>query len=31
MLGAMVNGESDPETLADLATGRLRHKHDELV
>lgn len=31
MLGAMVNGESDPETLAELAKGRLRNKHDELV
>ena len=31
MLGAMVNGEDDPETLANLAKGRLRNKHDELV
>lgn len=31
MLGAMVNGEEDPETLAELAKGRLRNKHDELV
>jgi transposase len=31
MLGAMVNGETDPETLAELAKGRLRNKHDELV
>jgi transposase len=31
MLTAMVNGEADPETLAELAKGRLRNKRDELV
>lgn len=31
MLKAMVSGERDPEVLADLAKGRLRNKHQELV
>lgn len=31
MLKAMVQGEEDPERLADMARGRLRDKHDELV
>lgn len=31
MLKAMVSGESDPDRLADLAKGRLRNKHQELV
>jgi hypothetical protein len=31
MLTAMVAGETDPETLAELAKGRLRNKHTELV
>jgi transposase len=31
MLKAMVSGESDPEMLVDLAKGRLRQKHQELV
>lgn len=31
MLTAMVAGETDPETLAELAKGRLRTKHTELV
>ena len=31
MLKAMISGESDPEVLADLAKGRLRNKHQELV
>lgn len=31
MLKAMVAGETDPEKLADLAKGRLRNKHDDLV
>ncbi|PSN16636.1 IS110 family transposase [filamentous cyanobacterium CCP5] len=31
MLTAMVNGEADPKTLAELAKGRLRNKRDELV
>jgi transposase len=31
MLTAMVNGETDPEVLAELAKGRLRNKHDELI
>lgn len=31
MLGAMVNGETDPETLVELAKSRLRNQRDELV
>jgi transposase len=31
MLGAIIEGESDPETLAGLARGTARHKHDALV
>ena len=31
MLQAIVRGEEDPETLADLAKGRLRDKHPQLV
>lgn len=31
MLTAMVNGENDPQTLANLAKGALRNKHDALV
>lgn len=31
MLTALVAGERDPEKLADLAKGRLRKKHNELV
>jgi len=30
MLWAMIHGESDPETLANLARGKLRSKHEEL-
>jgi transposase len=31
MLGAIIEGESDPHRLADLAQGTARRKHDELV
>ncbi len=31
MLEALLDGETDPETLADLARGRLRDKHEQLV
>jgi transposase len=31
MIQAMIEGESDAETLAGLAKGRLKSKHDELV
>lgn len=31
MLGALIEGERDPEVLADLALGRLRGKNTELV
>jgi len=31
MLDALVDGASDPATLADLAQGKLREKHDQLV
>jgi transposase len=31
MIGAMINGESDPQSLASLAKGRLKAKHAELV
>src|SRR5262245_25069630 len=31
MIGAMIEGESDPRRLADLAHGTARRKHDELV
>jgi transposase len=31
MIRAMIEGESDPETLAGMAKGRLRSKHEELV
>ena len=31
MILAMINGESDPESLANLAKGRLKAKHGELV
>jgi transposase len=31
MLDALIAGERDPELLADLAKGRLRHKLDDLV
>lgn len=31
MLAALVSGERDPEALAQLARGRLREKHSELV
>lgn len=30
MLAAIARGEDDPEVLADLAKGSLRHKHEEL-
>ncbi len=30
MLAAIAGGEDDPEVLADLAKGSLRHKHEEL-
>jgi transposase len=31
MLEELISGQTDPETLADLARGRLRSKHDQLV
>lgn len=31
MIWAMIEGESDPETLANLAKGRLKSKHEQLV
>lgn len=31
MIGAMIKGESDPQSLASLAKGRLKAKHAELV
>lgn len=31
MLGALVDGERDPEVLADLAVPQMRGKHDQLV
>ena len=31
MIQAMIEGESDPETLARLAKGRLKSKHEQLV
>jgi transposase len=31
MIWAMIEGESDPETLASLAKGRLKSKHEQLV
>ncbi len=31
MILAMIEGESDPETLASLAKGRLKSKHEQLV
>jgi transposase len=31
MIWAMIEGESDPETLAALAKGRLKSKHEQLV
>jgi transposase len=31
MIKAMIEGESDPETLASLAKGRLKSKHEQLV
>lgn len=31
MIGAMINGESDPQSLASLAKGRLKARHAELV
>jgi transposase len=31
MLQAIVAGQSDPNVLAELAQGQLRHKHDQLV
>ena len=31
MVGALIQGERDPRTLAGLARGRMRHKHDALV
>jgi len=31
ILAALANGETDPEVLANLASGSLQHKHQELV
>lgn len=31
MLAAILQGQTQPETVANLAKGRLRHKHNELV
>jgi transposase len=31
MVNALIRGERDPRTLAGLARGRMRHKHDALV